>query len=270
MHATQAGVILGTAAYMAPEQARGRVVDTRADIWAFGCVLYEMVTGARAFKSDDVTDTIVAVVSKEPDWQALPATASGMRPLLVRCLKKDVKQRLQAIGDARIQVDELISGTSANGAAVRAPAATPSRRVALAAIAVLASGAVIGALAMWAMTRPAPQARVLPSRFEIMPPSTQSLAMQSADRDIVISPDGQYIVYRADAARAQLVVRAIDRLDAHPARRHHQRAPAVLFSRQPVDWVLRRRWPEEGADYRGIGHHDLEQLRRAARGELGR
>ena len=130
MHATQAGVILGTAAYMAPEQARGRVVDTRADIWAFGCVLYEMVTGIRAFKSDDVTDTIVAVVSKEPDWQALPATAIGLRPLLARCLKKDVKQRLQAIGDARIHVEELISGTSEN-VAVRPCAcsnAVPPRR----------------------------------------------------------------------------------------------------------------------------------------------
>jgi Tol biopolymer transport system component len=215
MHATQAGVILGTAAYMAPEQARGRVVDIRADIWAFGCVLYEMVTGARAFKGDDVTDTIVAVVSKEPDWQALPATASGMRPLLARCLKKDVKQRLQAIGDARIQVEELISGTSENVAAARAPAATPSRRIAPAAIAGLGSGAVIGALAMWAMTRPAPQARVLPSRFEIVPPLAQSLAIQGADRDIAISPDGQYIVYRANAGLAQLAVRAIDRLDAH-------------------------------------------------------
>jgi Tol biopolymer transport system component len=216
MHATQAGMILGTAAYMAPEQARGRVVDTRADIWAFGCVLYEMVTGIRAFNGDEQTDTIVAVLSKDPDWRALPATAIGVRPLVARCLKKHVKQRLQAIGDARIHVEELIDGTSANGAAVRAPAATLSRRVALAAIVVLASCAVLGALAMWGMTRPAPQARVRPSRFEIVPPLAQSLALQGADRDIVISPDGQYIVYRADAGRAQLVVRAIDRLDAHP------------------------------------------------------
>ena len=87
MQATAAGVILGTAAYMAPEQARGKVVDKRADIWAFGCVIYEMLTGGRAFRGDDVTDTIVAVVSKEPDWQAVPAAASDMRPLLGRCLR---------------------------------------------------------------------------------------------------------------------------------------------------------------------------------------
>ena len=89
-----------------------KLVDKRADIWAFGCVLFEMLTGTRAFRGDDVTDTIVAVVSKEPDWPALPAAASGARPLLARCLKKDRTQRLQAIGDARIQIDELMSGSS--------------------------------------------------------------------------------------------------------------------------------------------------------------
>jgi Tol biopolymer transport system component len=232
--ATQAGMILGTAAYMAPEQARGRVVDTRADIWAFGCVLYEMVTGARAFKSDDVTDTIVAVVSKEPDWQKLPATARSVRPMLARCLKKDPKQRLQAIGDARILVDELIGGTSEDVAA-RATAATRPRRVVATAIAGLAGAAVIGAMAMWAMTRPRPQGRVLPSRFEIVPPLAQALAIQGADRDIAISPDGQYIVYRADAGRAQLVVRPIDRLDARPV-------AGITNARQPFfspdsEWI---------------------------------
>jgi hypothetical protein len=215
IYATKASVILGTAAYMAPEQARGRVVDTRADIWAFGCVLYEMVTGTRAFNSDDVTDTIVAVVSKEPDWQALPAAASRLRPLLARCLRKHAKQRLQAIGDARIQIEELIS-TSEGVAATGAPVTAPSRRVAPAATAALVAGVLMGALLMWALTRPAPPNRMLTSRFEIVPPPAQSLAMQGADRDIAISPDGQYIVYRADAGLAQLVVRAIDRLEAHP------------------------------------------------------
>ena len=126
----QAGVILGTAAYMAPEQARGKAVDKRADIWAFGCVLFEMLTGTRAFRGDDVTDTIVAVVSKEPDWQALPAAASAVRPLLARCLKKERKQRLQAIGDARIEIEELVSGRASDAAAIHAQAGSPSRRVA--------------------------------------------------------------------------------------------------------------------------------------------
>src|SRR5204862_222548 len=96
LRGTELGVILGTAAYMAPEQARGGTVDKRADIWAFGVVLYEMLTSRRAFPGDDITDTIVSVVSKEPDWSALPAaTTVGLRRLLARCLKKEPTVRLQ-------------------------------------------------------------------------------------------------------------------------------------------------------------------------------
>nr|MBA3477756.1 protein kinase [Lautropia sp.] len=210
---TQAGVILGTAAYMAPEQARGKTVDKRADIWAFGCVLFEMLTGARAFNGDDLTDTIVAVVGKEPDWQALPAGASCVRPLLGRCLKKDPKQRLQAIGDARIQIDELMSGTS-DEVAPNGDLAI-SRRVAPAAIAGLACGALIAALVTWAVIRPATQPPGQSWRFEIVPLPAQALSTQDADRNIAISPDGRHIVYRAGPP-TQLVVRATDRLDARP------------------------------------------------------
>src|ERR1700691_3664453 len=101
--ATQAGVLLGTAAYMSPEQAKGRPVDRRADIWAFGCVLYEMLTGEVTFGVESVTDTLAAVLRAEPDWSQLPAaTPIRVRVLLQRCLRKDPKQRLQAIGHARI------------------------------------------------------------------------------------------------------------------------------------------------------------------------
>ena len=103
---TEMGIVLGTAAYMSPEQARGRPVDRRADIWAFGAVLFEMLTGKRASPSEDVTDTIVSVISKEPDWSALPAeTPTALRRLLVRCLKKDPKARLRDIGEARVQIE---------------------------------------------------------------------------------------------------------------------------------------------------------------------
>jgi len=103
---TRLGVILGTAAYMSPEQAKGRAVDKRADIWAFSCVLYEMLTGVRAFQGEDVTDTIVAVLSKEPDWALLPtATPDHVRQVLRRTLIKDSKKRLRDIGDARIDLD---------------------------------------------------------------------------------------------------------------------------------------------------------------------
>jgi Tol biopolymer transport system component len=110
--ATKAGIILGTAAYMSPEQAKGKSVDRRADIWAFGCLLYEMLTGKRAFGGEAVSETLAAVMRDEPNWSALPqAVPPRIRDLLKRCLYKDVKQRLQAIGDARITIEEVQNGT---------------------------------------------------------------------------------------------------------------------------------------------------------------
>jgi serine/threonine-protein kinase len=123
--ATQAGVLLGTAAYMSPEQAKAKTVDRRADIWAFGCVLYEMLTGQMAFSGETVTDTLAAVIMKEPDWSRLPAgTPIRVRVLLQRCLQKDPKQRLRDIGDARISLDEVLAGApdqAIGGAAQIAP-----------------------------------------------------------------------------------------------------------------------------------------------------
>src|SRR4029079_2622963 len=100
---TREGLIVGTAAYMSPEQARGHTVDQRTDIWAFGCVLYEMLTGRRVFSGDTVTDTLAAILEREPDWRVLPeATPKPIRQLLQRCLEKDSKRRRRDIGDARI------------------------------------------------------------------------------------------------------------------------------------------------------------------------
>jgi len=110
--ATQAGMILGTAAYMSPEQAKGQRVDRRADIWAFGCVLYEMLSGQKPFEGETISDVLAAVIKSEPDWTALPnTTPAGIQRLVRRCLQKDVRQRLQAIGDARITIEETLSGT---------------------------------------------------------------------------------------------------------------------------------------------------------------
>ncbi len=115
--ATQAGIILGTAAYMPPEQAKAKPVDRRADIWAFGCVLYEMLAGKRAFDGETTSDILAAVIMKEPDWKALPAdTPAGIQKLLRRCLAKDPKQRLRDIGEARIAIEETLSGEPDVGA----------------------------------------------------------------------------------------------------------------------------------------------------------
>ena len=112
-HVTQAGIILGTAAYMSPEQAKGRQIDRRSDIWAFGCVLFEMLTGTKVFGGESVTDTLAEIIKAEPNWSRLPPGAPiPIRTLLQRCLMKDMRQRLQAIGEARIVIEAVIAGTS--------------------------------------------------------------------------------------------------------------------------------------------------------------
>ena len=164
---TEVGTVVGTAAYMAPEQARGQPVDHRADIWAFGVVLYEMLTGKRTFKGDSISDTLAAVLTKEPDWSALPAaTPPRVRELLRLCLAKDQKLRLQAIGDARIFLDAPAEDT------VRL-AAAPRRQVLPWAVAGLL--ALIAAISWWApWRRPRPRRivrsyrwiwRLVPTKF---------------------------------------------------------------------------------------------------------
>ena len=121
------GAIAGTPAYMSPEQARGQVVDKRTDIWAFGCVLYEMLTGRLAFPGETISDSIAAILEREPEWSALPAhTPAGIRQLLRRCLEKDPDRRLQDIAEARIEIDDARSGTPQDGPVASAPAGTPA------------------------------------------------------------------------------------------------------------------------------------------------
>src|SRR5207249_2708993 len=116
---TQEGTILGTAPYMSPEQARGQAVDKRTDIWAFGCVLYELLTGRQAFAGETVSDTIAAILDREPDWPQLPAsTPSVIRRLLQRCLEKDPKRRLRDIGDARFDIDDATEQPTTSRAAI--------------------------------------------------------------------------------------------------------------------------------------------------------
>jgi eukaryotic-like serine/threonine-protein kinase len=212
---TQAGMILGTAAYMSPEQAKGRPADRRSDIWSFGVVLYEMLTGQRAFKGEDVSDTLAFILTREPDWTALRAsTPPSIRRLLRRCLEKDPKRRLHAAADARLEIEEPLAATES-----LTPAAAPFRRIATIAMATLASGAVVAALVTWAVMRPAPQPPVLATRFAIVPPPALPLAVSGTFRDIALSPDGRQLVYRSGGfptAGGPLMVRALDQLDARP------------------------------------------------------
>ena len=147
---TKAGTILGTAAYMSPEQARGKTVDKRTDIWGFGCVLYECLTGAKPFPGETVTDILGAIIHVEPNWEALPPqTPDRVRRLLQHCLEKDAKKRLRDLGDARIELDEAMAASrpaaaETPGAAAAATRDTTTRRTAIAATVGVVLGAAVG------------------------------------------------------------------------------------------------------------------------------
>ena len=187
---TGAGIILGTAAYMSPEQARGRPVDKRTDIWAFGCVLYEMLTGRRAFAGDDVTEVLARVLEREVDLAAIPASVPpAIRRLLRRCLAKDRRQRLSDIGIARLEIDEALSGAPESAPAASTGSRWRFERAAWAAAVVAA--ALIAAGAMY-YSRPVPAA-LSEVRFEI--PVTQ----MRFSTDIAVSPDGRRVAFAAAA-----------------------------------------------------------------------
>jgi Tol biopolymer transport system component len=189
MQMTQAGVILGTAAYMAPEQARGKPVDRRADIWAFGCVLFELLSRRQPFDGETVTDVLAAIVTREPDWPALPArTPAAVRHLLARCLDKDPRRRLRDIGEARVTLAEE------PGAAPQAPedrrAAAANRRGWL-----LAAGAVIVAIAAAAAGYMAGAGREPIAARPVLTSFSQITDQPGIERQPSISPDGKSVVY---------------------------------------------------------------------------
>ena len=152
------GVILGTAAYMSPEQAKGRPADKRSDVWAFGCVLYEMLTGKRAFEGDDVSDTLAMVLKGEPEWHALPGDVSPLVVTLIRrCLEKDRRRRIAEFSTALFIIDE--SGHVA--AAVPAPRESRIRRAALAGVVAVAAAAIAASVA-WMLKPASVTARTVP------------------------------------------------------------------------------------------------------------
>jgi serine/threonine-protein kinase len=214
-HATMAGVILGTAAYMAPEQARGTGVDKRADIWAFGVVLYEMLTGERLFTGETISDTLASVLKTDPNWRALPPTVPyRLRWLLRWCLDKDPKRRLRDIGDARVQLEAVINRALDDEVAARP--AIPRGRLIASASAVLIAGLVTAATVTWGVMRPHPPIPPTLVRFTVAPAGTLSLATGFNFRDLALSPDGEHLVYVTGTSPAtfELWVRSVDQLDA--------------------------------------------------------
>jgi Tol biopolymer transport system component len=211
---TQAGVILGTAAYMSPEQARGRPVDKRADIWAFGVLLYEMLTGRRLFAGETVTDVLAAVVRQEIDWTALPAgTPGGVRRVLGRCLQRDPKKRLRDIGDAYVDLEEVAppadpAGSSRPSAGARGDRPLAWRLGAPAALTLL--GVLAGALAVGRLDRaPAPR----PVHFATAVSLGEDLLRRGSG--VVLSPDGTRIAFFGEQdGRQGLFLRSLDELDA--------------------------------------------------------
>jgi Tol biopolymer transport system component/predicted Ser/Thr protein kinase len=201
MAATQAGMILGTAGYMSPEQARGKQVDKRADIWAFGVVLYEMLTGKRLFQGDDITDTLAAVLRHEPDWEQVPAK---VRRLLRRCLAKDPAKRLRDIGDVWELLEEVPQVVAAGGRAM-------AWKIAAGALAIVALG-----VSFIHFREKPPETPLL--RATILPPENATADYINGLGLPALSPDGKRIVFGARSAdgKAPLWVRSLDALTAQP------------------------------------------------------
>ncbi len=221
---TQAGMILGTAAYMSPEQARGQSVDRRTDVWAFGCVLFEMLAGRSAFGGDTLSDTLASVLTRAPHWTALPAAVpSGVTRLIRRCLEKDLRRRLRDIGDARIEIEDALEAPARESIPAASTRAV-SRRTAIGTLV----GAAAGAAAVGVFTLRGGRAaggRDL-MRFSIALPAGHFVTSSFLSR-IALSPDGTHIACnavfpnqinaeRTAASRGGILIRSIRELDWKP------------------------------------------------------
>ena len=230
---TQVGMIVGTAAYMSPEQAHGRPVDKRTDVWAFGAVLYEMVAGSRAFAGEGFTDTVAAVIRGEPDWSALPSDVPLLvRRLLARCLAKDRRNRIHDIADARIEIEAaLVAPPETAGAHGRARPSRWQRGLPWA----VAAAATVAGIGIWGVSGQPPLQR--PIRLTVSLPDGQELPPEWVN-PLDVSRDGQFIVYAArprDGKVSQLFLRALGDFGAQPVE-GTQGAEAPFFS-PAADWI---------------------------------
>ena len=191
LRGTREGVILGTAAYMSPEQARGRPLDKRTDVWSFGCLLYEMLAARAPFAAETVSDTIAAILAREPEWRALPETTpAGVRRLLQRCLEKDPKRRLRDIGDARMEVEALLNETPGTADAARTASSTSRERRLSLAVGLLG---VLLVVSLGSLLTLLPRVDVLPDAEPV-----RRFSMELGNVRPVVSPNGRHIAYRSD------------------------------------------------------------------------
>jgi hypothetical protein len=222
-NATQLGMILGTAAYMSPEQAKGKAVDRRADIWAFGVVLYEMLAARMMFPSENVTETLAQVILKDPDWSSLPAsTPRTLRHLLDRCLVRDPRNRLRDIGEARIAIQEALERPAAPEPGPKATGGSRRRELAIGAVALLFMLTTAALLVRAALT-PAPKLETV--RFDVFPPGTNSAV---AVRWIELSPDGRHLAFSTTVPSRGIFVRSLDSATARLV------APEIGSSLPPI------------------------------------
>ena len=265
---TGAGVILGTAAYMSPEQAKGREADKRSDIWAFGVVLYEMLTGTRAFDGENMVDVLGAVARLEPNWEALPSDVPlPVRTLLQSCLVKDPRHRVADISIALFVLEKAarlagaaggpaeaghyvrgaLSGEGGSGPADGAGSAgaidadpayvrSMRRRVALVGAAAVLAGAVVATTLTWVIMRPAEPVPPRVSRLALAPSGTAALTINGADRDLAITPDGSRLVYLGNNG-TQLFVCALDALEPVGVYTGAPRGPVVSPDGQWIGFV---------------------------------
>jgi serine/threonine-protein kinase len=214
---TREGLILGTAAYMSPEQARGRSVDKRTDIWAFGCVLFEMLSGLKPFSGDTMSDTIAAILEREPTWDKLPdAIPSAVRRLLRRCLEKDPKYRLRDIGDARIELRESLTPPATDDVARPLTWVRSSRRRDVAWLVAVVITGVASGLGVWRVRGPSDASTAPVERLALTLPAAAPIARLGT---VALSPDGGTVVYIGPAEgqrSSRLYIRSIDAYEPRP------------------------------------------------------
>jgi Tol biopolymer transport system component len=238
---TRDGHLLGTPSYMSPEQARAQVVDKRADVWAFGCVLFEMLTGRMAFAGSTISDTLAAVLEREPDWNALPAaTPAAVRRLLRKCLEKDAKRRVHDIADARIELEEETGPTAPT---------TPRRWRRSRATAAVMGVVLLAGLAAWAVSRlrpPTGDGTVL--RLQLtLPERGRFGALVGEFQTLAVSPDGKTVVFGATVdGKTALWRRALDDTTLHAL-------PGTQNARQPF-------WSPDGRSIAFIANGKLQRL----------